>query len=152
MYGGDPARVLTTQSWRRDNGGGRCSAIGRTTDSGTALHWDDSERKLLLGVRTGNHLESTSTTFKIKAGAVEKISLDSGGNASITGVLAMGGRTEYYGWKCHAEQQWNQPLLNIIVVGQYDRLQIQQWSDTSFRSLDTIQHRYSRAVIRQRSK
>ena len=90
MYGGDPARVLTTQSWGGVTMEEGDVVIGRTTDSGAALHWDDSERKLRLGVQAGNHLELTSTTFKIKAGTVEKISLDGSGNASITGTLAMG--------------------------------------------------------------
>jgi hypothetical protein len=88
VYGGDPRNPAgnVTRSWGGVTMAENDVVIGRTT-AGAALHWDDSAGALLLGVQSGNHIELTSTTLKIKAGVNDRISLDSGGNASFVGAI-----------------------------------------------------------------
>lgn len=46
--------------------------------------------KVTVGVATGNHIEITSTTFDIMYNTTPKISMDSSGNASFSGAIAVG--------------------------------------------------------------
>lgn len=104
LYGGDPRNPTgnVPTSWGGVTMEENDLVIGRTTSGGAAIHWDDSESTLRLGVKTGNHIELTATSLKIKYDATNKITLDSSGNASFTGAITATSGT-VGGWNLTAD-------------------------------------------------
>ena len=65
LYGGDPRNPTgnVTTSWGGVTMEENDLVIGRTTSGGAAIHWDDSESKLRIGVQSAEPVSYTHLTL-----------------------------------------------------------------------------------------
>ena len=81
VYGGNPrwktGDPADTRSWGGINLEENDLVIGRTTNNGAVVHWDDSANTLKIGVPSAEHIALTGTSLQFMNATTEMAKLDS---------------------------------------------------------------------------